>query len=84
MKPGELERNLSRLVEVARTARERLVAIEREMTELRHDLETLAARSPRGQHEESHGREQGERATESGSGRPLGPPLSGSPEAGSE
>jgi hypothetical protein len=47
VKPGELERNLSRLVEVARSARERLVTIEREMTDLRHDLETLAARSVR-------------------------------------
>jgi hypothetical protein len=64
VKPGELERNLSRLVEVARTARERLAAIEREMTDLRHDLETLAARSPRG---ESRGLEAGELAAD---GRP--------------
>jgi phage shock protein A len=46
VKPGELERNLSRLAEMARTARDRLAALEREMTELRHDMETLAARSP--------------------------------------
>ena len=49
MKPGELERNLSRLSEVARTARERLAAIERALTELRHEMETLAARSRRGE-----------------------------------
>ena len=42
MKPGELERNLSRLVEVARIARERLVALERELGELRHSMERLA------------------------------------------
>lgn len=47
MKPGELERNLSRLSEVARTARERLAGIERALTELRHEMETLAARSHR-------------------------------------
>ena len=47
MKPGELERNLSRLSEVARTARERLAGIERALTELRHDMETLAARAHR-------------------------------------
>jgi phage shock protein A len=46
VKPGELERNLSRLGEMARTARDRLAALEREMTELRHEMETLAARSP--------------------------------------
>jgi phage shock protein A len=56
VKPGELERNLSRLAEMARTARDRLAALEREMTELRHDMETLAARSPvaaRAEHGES-------------------------------
>ncbi len=47
MKPGELERNLSRLSEVARTARERLAGIERALTELRHEMETLAARAHR-------------------------------------
>jgi hypothetical protein len=43
VKPGELERNLSRLVEVAKTARERLATLERELAELRHAMETLAA-----------------------------------------
>jgi hypothetical protein len=47
VKPGELERNLSRLSEVARTARERLAGIERALTDLRHEMETLAARSHR-------------------------------------
>ncbi len=47
MKPGELERNLSRLGEVARAARERLAAVERALTELRHEMETLAARAHR-------------------------------------
>ena len=47
MKPGELERNLSRLSEVARAARERLAGIERALTELRHEMETLAPRSYR-------------------------------------
>jgi len=47
VKPGELERNLSRLSEVARTARERLAGIERALTELRHEMETLAARAHR-------------------------------------
>jgi hypothetical protein len=47
VKPGELERNLSRLSEVARTARERLAGIERALTDLRHEMETLAARSQR-------------------------------------
>lgn len=46
MKPGELERNLSRLVEVARTARDRLAMIERGLAELRHEMETLAAQRP--------------------------------------
>jgi len=43
VKPGELERNLSRLVELARAARERLAGLERELAELRHDMENLAA-----------------------------------------
>ena len=94
MKPGELERNLSRLVEVARTARERLAAIEREMTELRHDLETLAARAPRS---EGQDRKAGELAGESASRSPASPASPGAaagaggpgadplgPEAGSE
>ena len=43
MKPGELERNLSRLVQATRAARERLAAMERELAELRHEMERLAA-----------------------------------------
>lgn len=82
MKPGELERNLSRLVEVARSARDRLVTIEREMTELRHDLETLAARSVRAG---AHGEEPDERsagpAQATASGGAPGPGTSGSIEA---
>jgi len=45
VKPGELERNLSRLVEMARTARERLAAIETGLAELRRDMERLVAKS---------------------------------------
>ena len=45
MKPGELERTLSRLVEVARAARERLAGIERELAELRRDMENLASQA---------------------------------------
>ncbi len=48
MKPGELERNLSRLVEVARIARERLVALEHDLGELRHSMEKLALQSETG------------------------------------
>jgi phage shock protein A len=87
VKPGELERNLSRLAEVARTARDRLAALEREMTELRREMETLAARSP--------GPEQGEPAGPAASSldshgksrRESGPRAEGDvsgPEAGSE
>lgn len=47
MKPGELERNLSRLAEVARAARERLATMERELTELRHGLEGLSGAVPK-------------------------------------
>lgn len=43
MKPGELERNLSRLVEAARTAGERLAAMEQELAALRLEMENLAA-----------------------------------------
>lgn len=91
MKPGELERNLSRLSEVARTARERLVAIERALTELRHEMETLAARAhrpePRDAHEDEETGEPPGDAAEPGRPRRAGAPgqasLSGR-EAGSE
>lgn len=53
MKPGELERNLSRLVEVARIARERLVALERELGELRHSMEKLAVPEARAADDEA-------------------------------
>lgn len=73
MKPGELERNLSRLSEVARTARERLAAIERGLTDLRHEMETLAARSHRPDpHEAEESEESPGDAGESGRPRRAG------------
>jgi len=45
VKPGELERNLSRLLEMARTARERLAAIETGLAELRREMESMVTRS---------------------------------------
>ncbi len=64
MKPGELERHLSRLSEVLRTARERLAAIERSLTELRHEMETLAARAHRPDTREARPDEQAEQAAD--------------------
>lgn len=46
MKPGELERNLSRLVEATRAAREKLAAMEHDLAELRLEMERLAADAP--------------------------------------
>lgn len=46
MKPGELERNLSRLVEATRAAREKLAAMERDLADLRLEMERLAAEVP--------------------------------------
>jgi len=71
VKPGELERNLSRLVEVARAARERLAVIERELAELRHDMENLAAQQGHAQAgaAEGGGSDQGE-STEPGGAEP--------------
>ena len=46
MKPGELERNLSRLVEATRAAREKLAAMEHDLAELRLEMERLAAQAP--------------------------------------
>jgi hypothetical protein len=43
VKPGELERDLSRLTEAARSARERLGVLEQELAQLRHEMESLAA-----------------------------------------
>lgn len=49
VKPGELERNLSRLAEAARTARERLATMAQELAELRLEMERLSlpAEAPR-------------------------------------
>src|SRR5262245_35855262 len=41
VKPGELERNLSRLVEAARTARERLASMAQDLATLRLEMERL-------------------------------------------
>jgi hypothetical protein len=46
VKPGELERNLSRLVEATRAAREKLAAMEHDLAELRLEMERLAAQAP--------------------------------------
>ena len=46
VKPGELERNLSRLVEATRAAREKLAAMEHDLAELRLEMERLAAEAP--------------------------------------
>ena len=96
MKPGELERHLSRLSEVARTARERLDAIERSLTELRHEMETLAAGAHRPETRERGPDEQAEQTADTAgdtaaeSGRPTrragvtGPAALSGREAGSE
>ena len=93
MKPGELERNLSRLGEVARTARERLASIERSLTELRHEMETLAVRANRPEPREARDREDEESAEVAAdaaeSGRPRRAGVAGQAalsgrEAGSE
>jgi hypothetical protein len=46
VKPGELERNLSRLVEAARAARERLASLEQDLAQLRREMESLAHPAP--------------------------------------
>lgn len=56
MKPGELERNLSRLVEAARNARERLASLEQDLAQLRREMESLAQSAPA---EPRHGAEAG-------------------------
>lgn len=48
MKPGELERQLSRLGEVARAAQARLAEVAREVGELRAVVESSPAAPPQG------------------------------------
>jgi hypothetical protein len=60
VKPGELERNLSRLVEAARMARERLAAMEHDLAELRHEMESLAAQPTQPAREAGQGEGAGE------------------------